>query len=415
MKKWIFPDLAVLHFAVVVLCFLNLSCASYQSEVAKSRDLLKSGQVSAALEDLKKLAEKQDRDQLVHMMDYATVLQIAGKYKESSVAFLKADELVELNDYHSATNVVSAALGGEEMIQYKGESYEKFLINTLNAINYVMLGQYDDALVEARRINEKLSKMKMDGREAYEQSPFARYLAGILWEAERKYDDAFIEYKGSYELDKNNPELAKDLIRSAKLSLRLDDYKQFKSEFSHTPENPHWYDKDQGEVIVIYQQGWGPQKKNRQQYKFPELSPVTSFTQSAQVQVGGLHDRTELVYNIERVAIKTLEKDFNSLVARRVGGLAAKAVVSDQLRQKNELLGALSWIAMNIADRADLRQWSLLPQTIQISRIFLKPGAYKISIQGLSYSGTPTNDQLPEQEIVIKAGRKTFINWRSLH
>jgi hypothetical protein len=400
---------------LILFCFWITSCATYQSEVAKSRDLLKTGQISAALEDFKKLAEKEDRDQLVHMMDYATVLQIAGQYKESAAAFLKADQLVDLNDYHSATNVVSATLGGEEMIQYKGESYEKFLINTMNAINYVMLGQYDDALVEARRINEKLSKMKMDGREAYEQSPFARYLAGVLWEAERKYDDAYIEYQGSYQLDSSNPLLPKDLIRTAKLSRRMDDYKKLKSEFSKTQENPNWYDRDQGEVVVIFQQGWGPQKQARQQYRFPELYPVMSNTQTAQVTIDGVKESTELVYNIERVSIKTLEKDFGSLVARRVGGVAAKAVVADQIRQKNELLGSLTWIAMNLADRADLRQWSTLPQRIQMSRIFLKPGKYKISIQGLNYSGTPTQDVLEEQEIVVKAGRKTFINWRSLH
>ncbi len=400
---------------LVLLPLLSISCATYQSQVAKSRELLKSGQTAAALEDFKKLADKDDRDQLVHLMDYATVLQIAGKYKESSEAFLKADKLVDLNDYHSATNVASATLGGEEMIQYKGESHEKFLINTLNAINYVMLGQYDDALVEARRINEKLSKMKMEGRDPYEKSPFARYLAGVLWEAEKKYDDAYIEYEGSFDLDKSNSLLPQDLIRTSKLSRRLEDYKKLKTDFPRIIENSSWYDRDQGELIVIYQQGWGPQKQARQQYRFPELYPVFSETKVAQVKIAGRSEKTDLVYNVEKVSIKTLEKDFGSLVARRVGGVAAKAVVADQLRQKNELLGTLSWIAMNLADRADLRQWSTLPQSIQMTRMFLKPGKYKVSIQGLSESGTPTQDSLPEQEIVVKAGQKAFLNWRSLH
>lgn len=402
-------------FILLFVFLMGTSCATYQGQVSGPRNLLKSGQVSEALEKFKELAEKQDRDQLVHVMDYAMALQIAGQYRESSQAFIRADKLVDLNDYHSATNVVGATLGGEEMIQYKGESYEKFLINTMNAINFLMMGQYDDALVEARRINEKLSKMKMDGREPYELSPFARYLAGILWEAQKKYDDAYIEYEGSYKLDGGNPLLAGDLIRSAKLARRPEAYQKWKAEFRSTADNPAWYDKNKGELIIIYQQGWGPEKQARQQYRFPELHHVYSQTQQARLTIDGKPTAiTERVYNVEQVAIQTLEKDFGALVARRVGGIAAKAVVADQVRQKNELLGGLAWIAMNVADRADLRHWSTLPQTIQMIRLPLPSGKYRISLQGLDVSGSATADELTEQDAVIRAGQKTFVNWRSL-
>jgi uncharacterized protein len=398
---------------ILLVLFAGTSCATYQSQTTGPRNLLKNGQMTEALEQFKILAEKNDRDQLVHLMDYAMALQIAGHYKESSQAFIKADKLVDLNDYHSASNVVSATLGGEEMIQYKGESYEKFLINTMNAINFLMLGQYDEALVEARRINDKISKMKMDGRDPYELSPFARYLAGILWEAQKKYDDAYIEYEGAYTLDAGNPLLPGDLIRSSKLARRSETHKKWKSEFPSTGDNPAWYDKNKGELIVIFQAGWGPEKRARQQYRFPELYHVHSQTQQAKVIVDGKAETTRSVYNVEGVAMATLEKDFGALVARRVGGIAAKAVVADQVRQKNELLGSIAWVAMNIADRADLRHWSTLPQTIQMVRWPLSPGKYKITLQGKDYSGIPTND-IYESEITVKAGQKTFINWRAL-
>lgn len=408
-----FPKLK--NIFVLLIAFVFVSCATYQSKVSGPRTMLKNGQISEALEKFKELADTEDRDQLVHVMDYAMALQIAGQYKESAQQFNRADKMVDLNDYHSVTNVVGATLGGEEAIQYKGESYEKFLINTMNAINYLMMGEYDDALVEARRINDKLSKMKMDGRQPYELSPFARYLAGVLWEAQHKYDDAYIEYEGSYKLDATNPLLPGDLIRSAKLARRNDAYKEWKSEFPKQAENPAWYDKNKGELIIIYQQGWGPEKRARQQYRFPELYPVPSQTHSASVIVDQHTDRTQVVYNIEKVSIETLEKDFGALVARRVGGIAAKAVVADQLRQKNQLLGDLAWIAMNVADRADLRQWSTLPATIQMARIVLPPGQYKVTLQGLDYSGSPTSDSLSDKAIVIRPGQKTFVNWRSLH
>ena len=397
--------------------FLFISCASYQSKVFEARSLLKNGQTTEAIEKLKPLAETPGRDQLLYVLDYATALQIAGNYRESANQFNKADKLVDLNDYHSVTNVVGATLGGEEMVQYKGESFEKFLINTMNAINYLMLGEYDDAMVEARRINEKLSKMKMDGRDAYEESPFARYLAALLWESQKKYDDAYIEYSGSYKLSGTNPLLPMDLIRSAKLSRRNEDYLNWKKEFPSVKEDPKWYDKNLGELVLIFQDGWGPEKKTRPgTYRFPMLSLRFSETQSARIQISGEPAlKTEKVYDISSVAVQTLEKDYGALVARRTGGVVAKAVMADQIRQKNALLGDLTWIAMNIADRADLRQWSTLPSSIQMQRVFLKSGTYKVSLQGMNASGSPTADQLPEQEIKITPGHKTFINWRSLH
>ncbi len=284
----------------------------------------------------------------------------------------------------------------------------------MNAINYLMMGEYDDALVEARRINEKISKMKMDGREPYELSPFARYLAGLLWEAQHRYDDAYIEYEGAYKLDATNPLLPKDLIRTAKLSRRNDAYIEWKKELPRTEEDPAWYDKNKGELVLIYQQGWGPEKHARKQYRFPELYPAPAETQSALVTIHQKTEKTLMVYNIEKVAIQTLEKDFGALVARRVGGIAAKAVVADQLRQKNELLGAIAWVGMNLSDRADLRQWSTLPRSIQMSRMMLPPGKYHLKIQGIGSSGNSTADSF-EQDVIIKANQKSFVNWRSLH
>lgn len=403
-------------FALVLSLGL-LSCATYQGKISESRQLLKEGKFDKALERLQALAEKDGDDQLVYMMDYATALQMAGQYQESANAFNKADKLVDLKDYHSITKIGAAALAGEEMVQYKGESYEKFLINTMNAINYVMLGQLDDAMVEARRINEKISKMHMDGREPYELSPFARYLAAVLWEAQNHFDDAYIEYEGAYKLDSSNPFLPSDLIRSAKMARRDDAYQKWKKQFPQIHEEPSWYNRGLGELVVVYQQGWGPQKAPRPgQYRFPMLKPVFNETQKADISLNGKDEgQTKSIYNVQQVEIQTLDKDYGALVARRLGGVAAKAVVADQIRQKNEVLGALAWVGMNLADRADLRQWSTLPQTIQMARLRLPPGKYELKIQGLNSSGKATQDVLSSKTIQIRAGEKTFINWRSLH
>jgi hypothetical protein len=405
-----------LRLSCSVFFFFLVGCATYQNKVAEPRNLIKQGQISEGLEKLRVLAEKPGDDQLVYLLDYGTALQIAGQYKLSNEVFLKADQLVDLNDFHSVSNITMATLGSETMIQYKGESYEKVLINAFLAINFLMLGQPDEALVEARRLNEKLTKMKMDGRAPYELNPFAKYLSALIWESDRKFDDAYIAFEESYRLDATNPFLPKDLIRAARNARRDETYKKWKSEFSSEKEDPSWYDRSLGELVIIFQQGWGPEKRMVSgSYRFPTLRPVGSQTQQLSLKIEGQSEeyRSSTVYNLEQVAIKTLNEDYGSLVARRVGGIAAKAVVADQIRQKNQLLGDLTWIAMNLADQADLRQWSMLPQTVQMIRVRLKPGTYKIHLQGAGWSGEPTNDSL-DREVQITAGRKAFVNFRSL-
>jgi len=406
-----------------------MGCASYLKQADQTKEYLRSGQYETALTELKVKAESPGKDQLMYLLDYATTLQIKGDFKASALAFQAADKLVDENDYHSVTQVLGATLGSEEMIQYKGESYEKFLINGLNAINYLMLGDYDDALVECRRINNKISAFKMEGRDPYELSSFARYLAGVIWEADKKYDDAYLEYEGAYKLDSSIPFIQTDLIRSAQLSQKYDLVKKWKKEFDYkdlgSELNPV-KDKSLGELVVIYQQGFGARKVQRYDSpRFPMLRPEYSQSTAARVEVtadksqksadfDAVNVKTRVIYDIDAMAIKTLDKDYAALVARRIGGVVAKAVVSDQLRQKNNLLGDLAWIAMNVSDRADLRQWSTLPAKIQMSRIYLKPGTYKVRIKSLNFNDAETGDQELEVDVIIKSGQKAFVNYRSL-
>ena len=79
----------------------------------------------------------------------------------------------------------------------------------------------------------------------------------------------------------------------------------------------------------------------------------------------------------------TLNADQASLIARRLAARVAKHVVADQIRQKNELAGFVALVAMVASDRADLRQWSFLPNSIQIIRIPVTPGKYTLKMGGL--------------------------------
>lgn len=392
--------------------------------------MLKSQQYDQALEELQRLSVEKNGDELLNLMEYGTALRIAGEYQDSNAIFMRADKLADEVDYQSISRNIMATLGSEEMIQYKGESYENLLLNAYLAMNFMMMGEKDSALVEVRRINDKINRIRNNGREDYEYSPFAIYLTALIYESNKQYDDAYISYEKTYQLDPAIPALPEDLIRSSRLARRTDTWKKWKERFPNVQDPSEGVDRSWGELIVIYEQGWGPRKVFSQaDHRYPMLIPTFSQTQAVEVSlqpVRGLKGESlgqigkdyrsdsAMVYNLEAAAIATLNADYAWMVARKVGAFVAKKVVADQIRQKNEALGLLADIAMQVSDRADLRNWSLLPSTIQVARISVPPGFYRLNLQGLNAGGQETLDRKEVPEIMIRGGQKVFYAWRSL-
>jgi hypothetical protein len=407
--------------AISVVMLIS-GCATYQSEVDTARRSLRDNP-EQTVELLKPKAETEGRDQLVYLLDYATALQAAGRFDESARAFLQAERLADLKDYHSVSQVAASLALSEEMVQYKGDDFEKVLINGLNAINYLELGQFENAVVQVRAVNNKLNTLRTDERPAFNQSPFAFYLGAVLFEADRDFDNAYILYTKAYEVAPQYPPLRADLIRAALQAQRADQVERWKKQFPDVEIRPEWKDRklrDQlGELVLIFQQGWGPRKAQRPEApRYPKLVPVGSIIRKARVHLTNEKGDTQsidssLIYSIEDIAVKALEDDYSRLVASRVGGVATKAVLADQVRQKNEALGQLAWIAMNMADRADLRQWSTLPASFQLARKSLPTGRYKVRVEGLDLYGNHIADLIAEREIKVEARKKVFVNARS--
>lgn len=413
----------------IVTALVATGCATYQVKVDEARRLL-ANDPNLAHEKLKPLAEEEGRDQLVYLLDYATALQAAGRYEDSIKVFLQAEKLSELVDYHSISKVATSLALSEEMVQYKGEDYEKVLINNMNAMNFLALGRLEEALVEVRRVNEKLYKLKADGKKDFNQSPLALYLGAMIWESDRKFDDAYIAYKKTYEVLPDYRPLREDLIRAGIRAQRPEEVEKWKKLFPEVVIKPEWRDRSMGEIVVVYMHGWGPRKQPRPESpRFPRLVSVTRGYPNFSVSVfPGEYssEQTQMVsyangqpiYSVDDVAIMALEGDYARLVGSRIAGIATKAVLAEQLRQKDNALGQIAWIAMNLADRADLRQWSTLPSSFSIARIPVKAGRYNVRMEsngvivregGGDQLNTPLSGM---RNVLVKGLEKTFLIWR---
>lgn len=391
-----------------------VACATYQTKLGDFRSALRNNQPAEAAEKVKEKAFKDGDDQVLYLLEYGTAQQMAKNYDESNKAFLEAEELTEVKDYHSVSRITGSLLLNEGMIQYKGDDYEKVLINGMLAVNFLMQGKLESAQVETRKLNDKLYKYRYEGKKNYQQNPFAFYLSALIWEANRQWDSAYIDFKKTYDLNPNIPYLKEDLLRAAMAARREEDVAKWRKEFPGV--KPADLNKN-GEIILVYQQGWGPVKKPHPNFpRIPKLYPNSSRTTRARLEIENVDaEESQKIVDITDVAIKQLDEQYAGLIAMRAAGIATKAVVADQIRQKNELLGSIAWIASNIADQADLRQWLSLPGSFQIAKVRLKPGKYRVRVIGLDNLNAKTGEFTDWTEIKVEARRKAFVNWRSLY
>lgn len=391
-----------------------VGCASYQTQVAVARKHLADGEPTQAAEILEGKAQEPGKDQVLYLLDYGLALHQAKDFKKSSNILIEADRLAEVKDYISLSRQAGSLFINEALIQYKSERFENILINAYLALNFTLQGDYEGALVECRRIDEKLYKLKLDNEDT-KKNFYARYLSAMVWEAQKNWDSSYIDYLNAYNVNPSLKQLRTDLVRSAWKARRYDDLAKWQKKFPEVKLNDlKAQDKEMGELVFLYQQGWIPRKQPRpENFRFPQLVRQHAGFNSAYLKIGDKKQpRTEMLYDVGTEAIRTLDADFKYLVAKKVIGVVAKEVVADQIRQKNEALGVIAAIAMHAADQADVRQWSTLPNSIQLDRVSLKPGEYDITIFATGPAG---ESKVLEKKVVIEKGKKTFITHRTFH
>ena len=266
-----------------------------------------------------------------------------------------------------------------------------------SAMNYAAMENYESALVEIRRLNNKLNAYRTESGRDYDENPFAYYLAGIMWEQEKKWDDSCIDYKKYYELGGRGSNIEDDLLYCSYKSRRSSDLNKYKKEFavqSYSKKEARQREQ-KSEILLVVHQGWGPRKvPNPAWHRVPVLRPQINMIRQVKTNLVNL-DSPETKYeyitntgvNLEKISVAALQKQYAGLMAKRIAARIAKQKLAREIGRDNENLGILAKVVMDVSDQADLRQWSTLPESLQVSRIFVEPGNYKIDFSARHFDG----------------------------
>ncbi len=382
------------------------------------------GNYDLAAERLKKGLEEEGvegRDGLLYLLDLGLSLHSAGKIEESTKYFLLADKAAEIKDYTSLSTEAATLLTSDQIKVYKGEDFENVLINVYLAMNFALKGDREGAIVEAKRVNRKLYMMITEGKRKYQQNAFARYLSGTLYEADKNWNDAYVDYKFAADLLPGVKMIGHDLWAMAWKQKDRDDMEKWEKKYQLTPQDMERLrarvsPKRSAEIIVLFQNGISPKKIPDPAFysipKFiPRFNPVTLGEATVKGEVTGeeFTETTETLMDIQSVAIKNLDEKWGGLLAKKLAGVVVKEVVGDQIDKHtgNSGIGQLIKLAFYVSDQADTRSWNLLPKDLQVARIPVKGGTYTVRLHP---KGWAVN--LPEKTVQVKPGEKVFVNFR---
>lgn len=426
------------------LSLSTVSCATYHSLSQKYQEELIDGDFTKAISsiDKNKFLNK-TRNELLYCLEKGKVTHLNGEYELSNELFNKADALIE--DHKK--NLVAGVLGvltNPEKTTYRAEDFEKVAIHYYKALNYIFLNLYDDALVEAKRINIELKKINdsypTGKKNRYTTDAFALNLQGMLYESNGNINDAFISYRNAIDLYIANNDtyfgvpipnqLKQDIINTAHLLGFTAEELKYSELFGLEFNKPK---VAKGEVIVFWENGLVPYK-SQTYFTFTALPGVNnSFVNFSNQDLGvsfmlptaansssKLSDTSvlnvafpkyenrpsvfskakifinqnkrddykfELIEDYATIAFKTLQDRTVREISKIALRVATKKASESIARNQNEGLGAIVGIFNAITEKTDTRNWQTLPSQIYYSRIPLTEEDNKIKIQAQTKQG----------------------------
>lgn len=397
------PCWRALALALALAPLLAGCAGNYVARTAGVRSDYEREDYAGALKQLQQLREQEKKsskhqDRLLLLMDEGMVLHAAGQWAQSIKVLAEADRVANELDITSLSEEARTLVTNERERAYRGEDFERLMIPVLQALNYAQLGQDEDALVEVRRVNERLQKMVDEEKKPYQQLAIARYLGGVLYEDQGNWDSAYIDYAQALELEPDLGPLAEPVLRLAKRTGRDEAYEELLERFPELPHAP--LGPDEGQVVVVVETGRSPEKQSAERNSDDtsgegQLIAVPVFVDRGQppraqvsvvdpagTQPGVAAQDAVTVTSISRVAKQHLEDRVGRLLLKQVAGVAVKAGLAGAAgaATKSKEVAALSFLVLNAMNAPDLRSWLSLPAEFQLARFRLPAGKQTLEV-----------------------------------
>ncbi|MBX2963219.1 MAG: hypothetical protein KF687_11955 [Cyclobacteriaceae bacterium] len=414
------------RISVVGTLMLLSACATFYEGTYDYNRQFQEGNLDQALKSLRSnTVFNRKHAQFLSYVNNGLLLSIMGQYQESNDYLEKAFIFGE--DYRlNLAREAASYLTNPTVTIYRGEDHEHLMVLYYKALNFLKMERYEEALVECRRINIRALQLsdRYDSPDKYRRDAFIHNLMGIIYQANKDWNNAFIAYRNALEIyeedytrmfDVSAPEQLKaDLLTAAWNTGLREEFEFYKSQFGWTDFIAPTHNAD---LIFLWHNGLGPIKAewsinfmvrrsgdmfvfyNDQlgmSYGFPvsnddELNALSSlevfrvafprYIERPQLYTSAkiVTDRNqsyplELTENVNRVAFKSLQDRMMLEFSKALIRVALKKAAEHSARKEDEGLGAIVGMVNAMTEKADTRNWQTLPHSIYYSRIPLTSG-----------------------------------------
>lgn len=382
-------------------------CATYSAGFNKVENATAKRDLDGAIKSLDELALK-GPDETLHFLNKGTLLRLQDKYAESNKYFDQAKVLMEKLNALSVGEQLASVTVNDTMKAYEGLPSEQLMVYSFEALNYLQMGDFDAAAVEARQFDVKQGLIaKKNSNAKYLSGAFVRYLNSMVYEAVGERDSARIEMQKAVEgyKDQNSgfpvpKSLAADLGR-------VTAGKPAASEVVFILHNGLGPSLDENNIRVANPAGDPPMFSLAMPKYVKRSTPVARVVLSA----GSASAESEVVEDINAIGEKSFNDRLPAIMARGVARMVVKNAAAKETKKQvgNPLFDLVADIATNVSERADTRTWSLIPGNVLMARLSLPAGKHNVTATYYSESGNVLGSR-EFTDTELKSGKKAFVS-----
>lgn len=418
-----------------------VGCGGHEARTFKMRTALDVGDAKAAVaaidEELevgsdKDLPKDIQGDNALLVLDRGSIQQGQAKFDLSRRDFEAADKAIDMLDLaHNAGDSIGEYVFSGSSGKYVAPPYEKLLVNTLNMVNYLELGDLNGARVEARRLSVVMKYYRDQlGEKDNPVVGLGSMLAGFTFEKTGDVDEALRYYDESLQFGSFGT-LRDPVRRLAALgSYRSPRIKALLEENAAPPK-----DDGMGEILFVVGFGRVPHKIPQRipiglaltyvsgsispydheranklaaqglvtWVNFPTLAPGRGKWETPGLKLGGQYIQLEEAVDVDHAVRDEWKKIEGKIILSAITRLIARVAVGQGIQAaagRDNVVGLLGSLAaqatLTALDTPDTRSWETLPARIAVARVRVPAGRYPLVIDARGWKRT--------QELVVKEG-----------
>lgn len=387
--------------AVLLLALLVSGCAG---RLNKASELFYADRPEESLVELEKGDWAGQRNQLLFLMERGLVLHQLGQFQRSTEVLLQAGALIRELELLSLREQAASLVTNEWMLRYKGEYSERLWVHSYLMMNFLLLAEYDSALVEAKQALEIFGRHP----EALKEDYFSRALIALCFANVAEDNDAYLVYRRlAGDLPSPTP-VAVDLVALSSRLGQLDEVEHFRKYLP--PQAP----TGGGELVLFLSNGRIATKKPGNvvlppliRFSFPYYDEVR--TPAVQVEIQPDQPTLPpLSTDLSAVARRALEERKLAIILKETTRVAAKETISQNVgKEHGPAVEAVVRISLLLLEEPDTRSWQTLPGRLTLVRVPLAAGTHKLRLR-LRGTGLLRTPEVGLPEFELRPGQRVF-------